>query len=172
MTLIRSNALLGLSVAFLVAAVVGVQLGQSAISEINPIHFRGELARPVGIDPNAVQPASDAYAGAYGWDQGYAARAADCGGDCDARRARDAVAFAFVEPVPPRTISAPYWRDVTPTAEPRAWAPGEVPNGGLSVERYMHYPIEREDQAAGEQAAADEKPAPEEEPAADEVADE
>ena len=57
-------------------------------------------------------------------------------------------------PVATRDAAAPYWRDVTPTTELRPWPPGEVPHRGLSVERYMHYPVERG--AGGASAAAPE----------------
>lgn len=139
------------------AAIVGVQLGRSTISEINPIHFQGPLERPQGIDPGALQPAADSYASAYGWDQGYAARAVDCGGDCDARQGRDAIALAFAEPVAARDLSAPYWRDVTPTTELAPWAPGALSNRGRDVERYMRYPVAAPEAAEAPPAAA---PAP------------
>jgi len=138
----RVNLILGVSIAFLSASVLGVQLGRSAIAEINPVHFRGELARPRAVDPNAGAVVPDAYASAYGFGDGFAARAADCGGDCDAREARDA--FAFDPPVRARPAGGPYWRDATPVADPRPWAPGEVGPDALSVERYLHYPVEEE----------------------------
>lgn len=142
-----------MSAGLAVAAIVGVQLGRSTISEINPIHFQGALERPQGVDPSALQPAPDSYALAYGWEQGYAARAVDCGGDCDARQARDTIALGFAAPVAARDLSVPYWRDVTPTTELAPWAPGAVPNRGLSVERYMHYPVAEPEAAAPSQAA-------------------
>lgn len=157
----RSNLILALSVALLGAALLGVQLGQSAISEINPVHFRGAAAPPRAIDADAPRPAPNAFASAYGWDQAHEARAAECGADCDARQARDALVFALDRPVPARRAGEPYWRDATPTTEPAAWPPGETGRGDLSVERYMHYPVEAE--AVGE---ADAKPAPAEDEAA------
>ena len=147
----HANMILGLSIALLTASLFGLQLGRSAIAEINPIHFRGEAARPRGVDPNAGAVTPDPYSSAYGFGDGFAARAADCGGDCDAREARDAGAFAFDPPVRPRAASGPYWRDSTPVADPRPWAPGAVGPDALSVERYLHYPVE-----GGEDA----KPAP------------
>ena len=136
----RSDALLALSVGMLVAAVVGVQLGHSAISEINPIHFQGAVAPPRGIDPNALSSAPDRFSQAFDWNDGRAARAFECGGDCDAREIRQAAAVAIevVRPRPP----APWWRDSTTAAEPKPWPPGETGPRRLSVERYMHYPIE------------------------------
>jgi len=140
----RSNVFVALPVALLAAAAFGVQLGQSAISQINPIHFQGAEPRPRGIDPIVGPPAPDGFAQAYGWEDGYAARAADCGADCDARRARDAMVFALDAEVRPRPAAGPYWRDATPAAEPKSWPPGATGEGALSVERYMHYPVEEQ----------------------------
>jgi hypothetical protein len=142
----------------LAAAIIGVQLGESAVSEIDPVHFQGPAERPVGIDPAAARTVvEDPYAGAYSWGESFPPGAASCGGDCEARQARAAAAAAFAGPVETRDSAAPYWRDVTPTTELRPWPPGRVPPRGLSVERYMHYPV-NEEQAA--QAAAPEPSAP------------
>jgi hypothetical protein len=138
----RADVILAISIAFLAAAILGVHLGRSAIAEINPVHFRGEAARPRGIDPNAAGPARDPYASAYGFGDGFAARMAACGGDCDAREAREPGVFST--PVRARPAGGPYWRDATPVTEPRPWPAGDVGPQALSVERYMHYPVEEE----------------------------
>ena len=156
----RSNALLASSVALLAAALIGVQLGHGAIAEINPIHFQGAAEPPQGIDPGAVRPpVPDSFALAYGWDQGYAARAYECAGNCGAREIRQAAVIAM-EPIGGQVAGAPVWRDATPVTEPKPWAPGETATAALSVERYLHYPVE--------QASAEE---PIEEPFAAEVSD-
>jgi hypothetical protein len=163
----RSIALAATGAGLLAAAIIGIQLGESAVSEINPVHFQGPVERPVGIDPAAARTVvEDPYARAYGWAESFPPGAASCGGDCQARQARAAAAAAFAGPVETRDAAAPYWRDVTPTTELRPWPPGQVANRGLSVERYMHYPV-NEEQAA--QAAAPEPaaPAPAEEPSGD-----
>lgn len=138
----RSDHLLALSVAALIASVIGVQLGRSAIAEINPIHFRGPAPAPRGIDPNAAPPRSEAFAQADVWAQSYRPPHFDCGGDCDAYQARSAALVALEDTVPRARPAAPYWREETPTAEPASWAPGETGPGALSVDRYMHYPVE------------------------------
>lgn len=139
----RYNALLASSAALLAAALIGVQLGHSAIAEINPIHFQGAAEPPLAIDPGALRPpAPDGFASAYGWDQGYAARAYECAGNCDAREIRQAAAVAM-EPIGGQGAGAPAWRDATPVAEPKPWPPGETATAALSVERYLHYPVEQ-----------------------------
>ncbi|MEA3011935.1 MAG: hypothetical protein QOD42_480 [Sphingomonadales bacterium] len=155
----RSSALIASGAGLLVAAIIGIQLGESAVAEIDPVHFQGPAERPVGIDPAAARAVvDDPYAGAYGWGESAPPGAAGCGGDCEARQARAAAAAAFAGPVETRDAAAPYWRDVTPTTELRPWPPGHVPYRGLSVERYMHYPV-NEDQAARAEAAAPDPPA-------------
>lgn len=158
----RSDHLLALSVAALVASVIGVQLGRSAIAEINPIHFRGPAAAPRGIDPNMAPPPSrDVLAQTEIWGQSYAPPRFECGRDCDAYQAREAAAVALDGTAPAPRRSGRYWRDATPTAEPAAWAPGETGRRTLSVEHYMHYPIEETspEAAPAEAAEAEDKPA-------------
>lgn len=144
----RADTLLALSVAMLVAAVAGVQLGRSAVAEIDPIHFRGAAPPPRAIDPVADRPPADRYLAAYGWDEGYAARDSDCGGDCDAREARQALVRA-IAPAPVTAAAA---------AEPATWRPAAPAGRGLSVEPYMHYPIEDEpvEDGAAAKVSADE----------------
>jgi hypothetical protein len=163
----RSIALAAAAAGLLAAAIIGIQLGQSAISEIDPVHFQGPAQRPVGIEAATARPAGDApFSQPYVWSQS-AAPGAECVGDCEARQARAAAAAALAEAVETRDRSAPYWRDVTPTTELPPWRPGALPNGGLSVERYMHYPVSQ-DQAA-ERSADEATPplAPVEDPADD-----
>ena len=167
----RSIALAATGAGLLAAAIIGIQLGESAVSEIDPVHFQGPAARPVGIDPAAARTVvEDPYAGAYGWGESVPPGATSCGGDCEARQAR-AAAAALAGPVETRDSAAPYWRDVTPTTELRPWPPGHVPYRGLSVERYMHYPVNEEQAARTAEAAAPDPPAaapaPSEEPAGD-----
>lgn len=81
--------------AIIAAAMLGIHLGESSIGLINPIYFQGPALHPrergVAIDEGAVRPRQPVYAQLYGWDEGRAARAADCG-DCAALGARDAYA--------------------------------------------------------------------------------
>jgi hypothetical protein len=123
------------------AAIIGVQMGQSAISEINPIHFQGPLERPRAITPPPEPAPFDPYAQPYVWSMPPSRSLADCGPECDT--SRQAVDLALGEPAG-RDAALPYWRDATPATELRPWAPGRLPDSGVRVERYMHYPVDSE----------------------------
>lgn len=165
----RTNALLALSVALLVAAALGVQLGQSAIGEINPIHFQGAAEPPRAIDPNAVRPSQpDSFATAYGWSEGEAARYAECGPDCDRRAFQQAAAVTLDRLEPAPRAGGPYWRETNVVPEPAPWAPGETGPRRLSVERYLHYPVEEDVEAEGADGPAAKAPDGEGDPADDE----
>jgi hypothetical protein len=103
---------------------------------------------PRAIDLRAVQAPRDSLAPAYDWRQGAAARAEECGEDCEGRLARDAFVVALDETVRARHAGGAYWRDATPTTEPDPWTPGETGGRALSVERYMHYPVEEAPETA------------------------
>jgi hypothetical protein len=127
-----SNRILWPSMIGIALAVgLGVQLGESAIGSIDPIHFQGAAARPQGIDPNVQPPAQSAYAQAYGWEQGNAARLADGGTFQD---------FNYLpQPVSVQRVAEPVWHDAPPSMTP--WPPGQV-SSHPDVERYTDYPIE------------------------------
>lgn len=133
--------------ALLVAALIGVQLGRSAVASIDPIHFQGPAVHPrdrgAAIDPNAVPPAQARFTDAYGWEQGKAARLADCEG-CGPE--------PYGDQLPVRRVAEPAWAESTPAIELEPWAPGEVSGRRDDIERYADYPIEEE---------ADGKPEPE-----------
>ena len=126
------------SVGLAAAAILGVQLGQSAISDINPVHFQGALA-PQGITPPPEPAPYDPYAQQYVWSMNPPPFSPDCRPDCYSGQA---TRLALDEPAG-RDPSLPYWRDATPATEVQPWRPGAVPGGG-TFERYMHYPVNRE----------------------------
>jgi len=110
---------------------LGVQMGESAIGSIDPIHFQGAAARPQGIDPNVQPPAQSAFAQAYGWEQGNAARLADSGTFQD---------FNYLpQPASVQHVAEPVWHDAPPIMTP--WPPGQV-SSHPDIERYTDYPIE------------------------------
>lgn len=146
------------------AGIVGVQLGQSAISEVNPIHFQGPLERPKAITPPPEPAPYDPYAQTYNWTMGAGeTEAMACELDCDGSQAREAMRLALAGQDGAPAPALPAWRDATPQTELRPWPPGTVPGRGLSVERYLHYPVNQEQAArAGQRSAepAAETPAP------------
>lgn len=143
------------SLGLVAAAIIGVQLGQSAISEINPIHFQGPLERPRAITPPPEPAPFDPYRQDYVWSLPPPPAVADCGANCGGDiEARQAMRLALDQSAG-RDPSLPYWRDATPATELRPWAPGALPDRGRGVERYMYYPVNSE-----QAERADAEPAP------------
>jgi hypothetical protein len=149
----RPGTLALLCVSLVIAVILGVQMGHSAIADINPIHFQGPLERPQAVTPPPEPAAYDPYGQSYIWSMGARSALTDCGPDCDTTRARQAMRLAYDEPAG-RDPALPVWRDATPATELRPWTPGALPNRGLSVERYMHYPVNREQRVQAEAALA------------------
>lgn len=141
----RPSGLALTTVALVVAAIVGIQLGQSAISEINPIHFQGALERPEGITPPPEPAPYNPYAQDYVWSASPQTSMVDCLDDCDGGQARRAMNYALEQAAGREAL--PYWRDATPTTELRPWQPGATPERNR-IERYMHYPVSSEQAAA------------------------
>jgi hypothetical protein len=135
----------GLALALGAGTVLGVMLGRSAVAEINPIHYRDPP--PLRVAAGDAGPAADSFGQAYDWNQAAAARAADCGGDCDRRQARDAASVVFDAPPMP----AP--DDDTSIAILPPWPPGAVDDGSGPAEQYAHFPIEAKPADAAPAAA-------------------
>ena len=167
-----STTLPALGGAIIAAAMLGIHLGESSIGLINPIYFQGPAIHPrdrgVAIDENAVRPRPPAYAQLYGWDQGRAARAADCG-DCAALDARDAYVptAAYSAEVPyfgsreePRAEHArdraatrrAYERAVYEEEAGPEFVAQEVIEPKSPVLRYAYYPVEEPAEPADEPA--------------------
>lgn len=147
-----SNRILWPSMVGIALAVgIGVQMGESAVGSINPIHFQGAAPRPEGIDPNVPPPAQSPYAQAYGWDQGNAARVADSGFQ----------QFDYVpQPVSLQRVAEPVWHEERAPLSLAPWPPGQV-SSHPEVERYIDYPIEEKPVA---QRPAPEQPAQADQP--------
>jgi hypothetical protein len=135
--------------ALALAVGIGVQLGESAVRDIDPLYFQGPAARPAGVDPVAEAPAPSGYAQAYGWEAGNAARLAESNVDYPyaptpiPAALPAAAATEWQEPAPPPLSLAP-------------WPAGQV-SAHPEIERYTDYPIEQK--ATGEPApAGDEAP--------------
>ena len=130
---------------------IGVQIGESAIGAINPIHFQGAAPPVRAVDPNQLPPPMQpSYAEAYGWAQGDAARQAE-----GATPYED---FDYVPQPAVQQAAAP----LPPPAPARLtpWPPGQV-SSHPDVERYADFPIEEKPAA---HIAPDPAPPPEPEP--------
>jgi hypothetical protein len=96
-------------VALSVGVFAGIQLGNSAIADINPVHYRGAVLHPrergAAVPEQRVRPAEPRYAALYGWDEGRAALAAERDG------------FGELEASPPPIAAAPRRR----AAAAQAW---------------------------------------------------
>jgi hypothetical protein len=157
-----------LGASLLVAVVVGVHLGESSVGLINPIYFQEPPLHPrdrgAAIDEASLNRRGPAFADLYGWEQGYAARAADCG-NCEALRARDAYAYSAEVPY---FGSGSRLRSAVAVArdelgERFAALPDHVSPRNAEVERYAHYRIVAEPESEPE-------PEPEPDLAVDDVA--
>jgi len=96
----------------LVAIAGGIQLGESTVGLIHPIHFQGPAVHPrdrgAAIDENPVRATEPSFASLYGWDQGRSAWIEDCG-DCDALSARDSYVEYYDPPVTVHRAMAQGW---------------------------------------------------------------
>ena|SRR5688572_15957562 len=139
---------LGASV--LVAVALGVHLGESSIGLINPIHFQGPPLHPrdrgAAIEEGSLHRSQTAYADLYGWEQGHAARAADCG-DCDALRARDAYAYSAQVPYfgGREGLRAAVVQARDDLGERFAEVPEDLSPRVSQIERYAYYPVTEEE---------------------------
>ena len=142
MRLGNSNLLPVMGVLTIVAGAIGLQLGESAIAQIDPVHFQGPAPVPRDVSRDALPPRPPAYAEGYGWAEGGEALASDCG-DCAAWNARRAAVAAW-EPVYPEPLRERY----VPASVP-SYVPDEVQREReveewREVTRYTSYPVTQE----------------------------
>lgn len=154
---LRNSTLPVLAVMTLVAVVGGYQLGDGAVSQIDPLYFEGAAAPARDVTQRTRPGQANAYAAASGWEAGYAARTVDCGADCppaltDGTVTRADVALApYADP----TI-APRWEEASSPAPEKLLVPESGP-AESRVARYMHYPVSA-DQGEIRTALEGEKP--------------
>ena len=122
----------------------GVQMGESTIASINPIHFQGAAPPVIAVDPNASPAPQNIYAQAYGWEQGLAARQADGGAFATPAAYQD---FDYVPQVAVRRGSEPSWQEASAPVNLTPWPPGQI-SSHPEVERYTDYPVEEKPVAA------------------------
>jgi hypothetical protein len=141
----RVSVLPVMTVMIVIAGAVGLQIGESAIGQIDPLYFQGSAPTPVDVTRNGRAAPAPGYAQASGFAEGFAARAEDCAG-CDVRPGAAAQPSYRGEVLP----------DVSPTlAPPRAEtiaaivdeeAPVQRSAESERVRRYIDYPV-TDDQA-------------------------
>jgi len=137
----------------LAAVVLGIHLGESSIGQINPIYFQGPAVHPrdrgAAIDEsNLPAPARPAYRDLYGWDEGNAARAAECY-NCGRNRARNAYAYSAEVPYfgSREDLRAAVREARDELGESFAEATDQVGARNAPVLRYAYYPITEEEAA-------------------------
>jgi len=128
----------------------GVQMGESTIGSINPIHFQGPAPPVQAIDPNAPPPPTSPYAQAYGWEQGYAARQAEAGNI--AATSAGYPDFDYLPEVRVHRAAEPVWQEGNAPTTLAPWPPGQV-SSHPEVERYTDYPVEEKPTAQPAPAA-------------------
>jgi hypothetical protein len=144
----RGAVLPMIGVLTIAAAAIGLELGHSAVSQINPIYYRGAapIARDVMAEAHAPAPL---YAQASGWQQGYQAMAHDCGGDCPAAQARhDALPASVATPgyAPPPHL--PQLSTAQPAGLEVIDGSADAGAGAQSrMNRYLHYPVSQDQEA-------------------------
>jgi hypothetical protein len=158
-----------LGASLLLSVAGGIHLGESTIGLVNPIYFQGPALHPrdrgAAIDESRLPIRGPVYRELYGWEEGYAARAADCL-DCEALAARDAFAYSAI--VPYFGSGPDYRTTVSERAEPDSQyaklivPPSEEPSVRSEelVVRYAYYPVEAEQGMGGPEEPVDEVVAP------------
>jgi len=137
----------------LAAVALGIHLGESSIGQINPIYFQGPAVHPrdrgAALDEsNLPPPVRPAYRDLYGWDEGDAARAAECH-DCGRRRPRDASAYSAEVPYfgSREDLRSAVREARDELGEGFAETPDQFGVRNAPVLRYAYYPITEEEAA-------------------------
>jgi hypothetical protein len=133
----RNSVLPVMIVLTIIAGAVGLQLGESAIGQIDPTYFQGALERPRDVTKDPRPQRKPGFAEASGWAQGYQAMAADCGGCAPVTGASYAAPVATLFTYSDATIE-PQWQLAADDAQElrieRSVEAGQV-------QRYLHYPV-------------------------------
>jgi len=149
------------------AIMLGLFLGNGAVSQINPIYFQGAAVHPrdrgAAIDPNSIAPAGPEYP-LYGFGEGRAARLEACQG-CVVRPPVEYASYSAPAPYfgsreerasadarALRAIDEDYDR-----REQRAEVAREREAAVEPLDRYMHYPVVEEPGPRAEPSAHPEK---------------
>lgn len=132
----------------IIAGAVGLQLGESAIAQIDPIHFQGPRPALRDVSRDARPQPGPTYASAAGWAEGPQVGDLDCG-DCPALNARTAYAGYGADAVPDEPWRAPLTfdrADYEEQADTREWS---------EISRYVHYPVTQDQADLADSLAVD-----------------
>jgi hypothetical protein len=136
----RNSVLPVMGVLTVISGAVGLQLGESAISQIDPLYFEGAAPSPRDVSKDPRPQRAPGFAEASGWAEGYEARAADCGPGC-----ASTTAGGYAVP------AAPLFEYSDATIQPR-WEQAVAPMSAddlridrtlrsADVERYLHFQV-------------------------------
>ncbi|MGQ0661179.1 hypothetical protein [Sphingosinicella sp.] len=168
--MVSPASLIALGAGGVVAVIFGVSLGNSAISQINPLYFQGAALHPrdrgTAVDPNAPTVIPNRYEQLYGFTQGQRARAVDCVGCTFAPPAMPTEAGVYA-------ASAPYFGSREERARDEARERQAIDAGYLQrledaaarraaleeVRRYSSYRVS-EDEVVRERPAAENRERP------------
>ena len=149
----RNSVLPVMGVLTVVAGAIGLQIGEGAIAQIDPIYFSGAPVPAQDVTKNPRPQPQPGFAQASGWAEGYAARAADCG-DCPALLARQSHAPLPAQPVYTEATLQPRWQPESVALEPSREARPVQTAEQQRMSRYLHYPINQEQAAVAASVAA------------------
>lgn len=137
----RNSVLPIMGVLTVVAAAVGLQIGESAIAQIDPTYFQGATTPPHDVTKDPRPQREPGFAQASGWAQGYAARAEDCG-DCPALLARQSHAAVYAAPAYVDATIQPRWEQADAAGALAVDEEQMVRSIEASrINRYLHYPV-------------------------------
>lgn len=135
----RNLTLPVMTVMTVISGAVGLQIGESAIAQIDPLYFQGPAPAPIDVSRNARPAGPNAYAEASGWEEGQAARAQDCP-DCGAASSgvyATSRSDSLPGPTPGSAERAPIEQAELVIEE----APFERSAESQRVRRYLDYPV-------------------------------
>ncbi|HEY0114642.1 MAG TPA: hypothetical protein VGB54_02870 [Allosphingosinicella sp.] len=138
----RNSVIPVMAVLTVVAGAIGLQIGEGAISQIDPVHFQGAATPARAVTADSRRPGGTGFMQASGWAQGYRSLAEDCG-DCPALLARRSHAVpAAAQPAYADLTLQPRWDQAAEGAALAAAEEQAVRSAeSIRVARYLHYPV-------------------------------
>lgn len=136
----RLSILPVMTVLTVVAGAAGLQVGESAIAQIDPLYFQGPAPTPIDRSLADRPESAPTYADATGHGEGFAARAEDCP-DCGAAPAGGVPPTRRWEVAADVPTYPAARRELAAVEESAEVAPDPVSPQSASVRRYTSYPV-------------------------------